>query len=155
MKSVSPFEVGFAVSDIDALLPFYTEVLGFTVFSDLLVPPEKSAPTGLSPTGYRVVRLETNLGNRYKLAQPAAPPELSGPVEFALQKQGGAYVTFIVDGLKALQQRLKEHGARIMSDGIVQVRPGVGLLLAQDPEGNYLEFVQYDDLNSYRPPASM
>jgi hypothetical protein len=27
------------------------------------------------------------------------------------------------------------------------------LLLAQDPEGNHLEFVEYADLESYRRPA--
>jgi len=154
MKTVAPFEVGFTVKDLDAMLPFYTEVLGFSVFSDLRVTAENSKPTGLSPTGYRVVRLETDLGNRFKLAQPAAAPESATPAEFALQRQGGAYVTFIVAGLEALHARLKKHGARILSDGVVQVRPGLGLLLAHDPEGNHLEFVEYADLDSYRPPAS-
>ncbi len=154
MKTVAPFEVGITVKDLDALLPFYTEVLGFSVYSDLRVTAEKSRPTGLSPTGYRVVRLETNLGNRFKLAQPVAPPEGSAPAAFALQKQGGAYVTFIVEGLQSLHERLQENGARILSDGVVQVRPGLGLLLAHDPEGNQLEFVEYEDLDSYLRPAS-
>ena len=34
----------------------------------------------------------------------------------------------------------------------VTFRPGVvDLAFAQDPEGNYLEFVQRNDLNVYRP----
>jgi len=37
------------------------------------------------------------------------------------------------------------------SDGVVLLRPGVRLLLANDPEGNWLEFLQYDDLAAYRP----
>lgn len=154
MKTVAPFEVGFVARDLDALLPFYTEVLGFAVFSDLHVPAEKSGPTGLTPTGYRVVRLETDRGNRFKLAQPAAAPEPSQPAAFALQRQGAAYVTFVVEGLPALYERLKKSGVSVLSDGVVQVRPGLRLLLVHDPEGNHLEFVEYEDLQSYLAPAA-
>ena len=33
----------------------------------------------------------------------------------------------------------------------VEVRPGVFLVFARDPEGNVLEFVEYTDLRAYRP----
>lgn len=153
MKTVAPFEVAFTVRDLDALLPFYTEVLGFAVHSDLAVAPGKGRQSGLSPSGYRVVRLETDLGHRFKIAQPVAPPEPVAPADFAMQRQGGAYVTFIVAGLPALHERLRARGTRILSDGVMAVRPGVGLLLAQDPEGNHLEFVEYADLDAYRRPV--
>ncbi len=153
MKTVAPFEVAFTAKDLDALLPFYTGVLGFAVHSDLVVAPDKGRASGLSPTGYRVVRLETDLGHRFKLAQPTAPPVAAAPADFAMQRQGGAYVTFIVSGLPALHARLAAAGARVLSDGVMQVRPGVGLLLVQDPEGNHLEFVEYADLDAYRMPA--
>ncbi len=49
-------------------------------------------------------------------------------------------------------QRLKAAGADVMTgDEPVEVRPGVWLAFARDPEGNVLEFVQYDDVESYRP----
>src|SRR5512139_3183565 len=115
MRNVAPFEVGFVAKDLDALLPFYTGVLGFIVFSDLLVTAAKSAPTGLTPDGYRVVRLETDLGNRFKLVQPVAPSAPSSPAAFAFQRQGAAYVTFVVEGLHALRDRLQAHGVRILS----------------------------------------
>lgn len=153
MKTVAPFEVGLTVRDVDALLPFYTDVLGFAVHSDLVVAPDAGRRSGLSPSGYRVVRLETDLGHRFKLAQPAASPEPVAAAGFAMQRQGGAYVTFIVADLPALHARLVAHGARILSEGVLDVRPGVGLLLAQDPEGNHLEFVAYEDLAAYRRPA--
>jgi hypothetical protein len=31
------------------------------------------------------------------------------------------------------------------------VRPGVRLVLVTDPAGNFLEFVQYDDIEAHRP----
>jgi catechol 2,3-dioxygenase-like lactoylglutathione lyase family enzyme len=151
VHSVAPFEVGFVVRDIDALLPFYTRVLGMSVFSDIEMPSRVTRPTGLSPSGYRVVRLETNLGQRFKLARAGEAPEVRVPSSFALQRAGNAYVTFLVDDIHAVHERLQAHGAGIRSDGVVEVRPGVLLMLASDPEGNWLEFVQYADLRSYFP----
>jgi catechol 2,3-dioxygenase-like lactoylglutathione lyase family enzyme len=143
--------VGFVVRDIDALLPFYTGVLGMSVFSDIEMPSRVTCPTGLSPSGYRVVRLETNLGQRFKLARAGDAPEPRVPSSFALQRAGDAYVTFLVDDIHVVHERLQAHGAGIRSDGVVEVRPGVLLMLASDPEGNWLEFVQYADLGSYFP----
>jgi len=38
-----------------------------------------------------------------------------------------------------------------MSDGPVEIRKGITAIFTCDPEGNFLEFVQYADLASYRP----
>ena len=68
-----------------------------------------------------------------------------------MQRRGASYVTFIVDDLESLYDRLLRARVSIKSRGIVGLRPGVSLVLASDPEGNWLEFVQYDDIHSYRP----
>jgi lactoylglutathione lyase len=155
MKSVAPMEVGITVRDIDSLLPFYRDILGLKVLSDIVAPAEKSRPAGLAPDGYRIMRLESNAGDRIKLAQPtgmpkAAPAEAPAR-EFALQKAGGGYVTFIVEDMSSLLADLQKAGVTIKSQGKVEVRAGVWVMLAADPEGNYLEFVEYADLSSYRP----
>lgn len=151
LKSVAPFEVGITVSDIDALLPFYRDVLGFRVLSDILVPAEKSRPTGLSPDGYRVMRLESAGGDRIKFAQPAQAPVAAPSKACALGRQGGHYVTFIIADLDALHARLSEAGIRLDSQGLVEVRAGLRMMMIRDPEGNYVEFVEYADLGAYRP----
>lgn len=153
MKSVVPFEVGVVVADIDRLLPFYRDVLGFAVVGDAETPPERSRPCGLSPDGYRVVRLETSTGDRLKLARPRGGALVAPPAaeSFAMHAVGGFYVTFIVEDLAGLHTRLQHAGATIRSQGIVQLRAGLRLLLVADPEGNFLEFLQYDDIASYRP----
>jgi hypothetical protein len=71
-----------------------------------------------------------------------------------MQRRGGSYVTFIVDDVRSLHDRLARAGAAIRSRGVVELRPGVWLLLAADPEGNFVEFLQYDDLASYRPATT-
>jgi catechol 2,3-dioxygenase-like lactoylglutathione lyase family enzyme len=151
MKSVAPFEIGLVAGDIDALLPFYTDVLGLALLSDMAVPAAKSRATGLAPEGYRVVRLQTNRGDRLKLARGNGPLDEPGTAAYPMQRRGAAYLTFIVDDVQSVYDKLRRAGVPVRSEGVVPLRPGLWLVLATDPEGNWLEFLQYDDLASYRP----
>jgi len=151
MRTVAPYEMGITVEDLDRELAFYAGVLGLRVVSEIDVPGEKSAWSGLAPEGYRIVRLETPSGERLKLARPARAPEDVPPASWAMQRRGAAYLTFIVDDLDALHVRLVERGVDVRSRGKVEVRPGLWLVLVADPEGNYVEFLQYADLHAYRP----
>ncbi len=151
MRTVAPLEVGLAVADLDRLLPFYREVLGLRLLSDVAVPATIGRATGLATAGYRIVRLESPSGDRLKLAQPDPPPSAAPAPACAMERRGGAYVTFIVDDLDSTHAALQRAGARVHSRGTVEVRPGVRMLLVTDPEGNYLEFVQYAELRAYRP----
>lgn len=152
MRTVAPFEIGLVAADIDRLLPFYRDVLGLTVIGDIAVPAERSRISGLAPDGYRVVRLESSSGDRLKLARPGHAGAPGAAADYAMHRPGAAYVTFIVDDLAALHQTLLHAGANIRSDGIVPLRAGLRLLLVADPEGNFIEFLQYDDLAAYRRP---
>ncbi len=154
MKTTAPFEIGLVVADVDRLLPFYRDLLGFTVIGDLEVPAERSRRSGLAADGYRIVRLESSGGDRLKLAQPGGCAADRAPAEWAMNRPGGCYVTFIVEDLVGLHRRLVQAGVPIGSDGIVELRAGLRLVLAVDPEGNFLEFLQYDDVLAYRPGKS-
>lgn len=150
---MAPFEIGLVVADIDRLLPFYRDLLGLDVIGDIEMLAERSRTSGLAPLGYRVVRLESRSGDRLKLARPVCGDEVSATTaDYAMHRVGTAYVTWIVDDLAALHEKLQQAAANIRSQGIVQLRAGVQLLLVADPEGNFLEFLQYDDINSYRVP---
>ena len=153
MRSVAPFEFGLVVADIDALLPFYIDVLGFALLSDIVVPAATSRATGLAPAGYRVVRLQTNRGDRLKLARADGLLDDPGIAAYPMQRRGNAYLTLIVADVQSTYDALRRAGASVRSEGIVTLRPGVRLVLATDPEGNWLEFLQYDDLASYRPAS--
>jgi catechol 2,3-dioxygenase-like lactoylglutathione lyase family enzyme len=152
MNTVAPYEVGIVARDVDALVRFYVDVLGLTVYSDVSAPMDMGAASGLSPLGYRVVRLSTRNGQRIKIAR--APDTVTSQAEarFPMQSSGGFYVTFLVTELASLWTRLREAGVALCSERIVDVRPGVALFLARDPEGNFLEFVEYADLGAYLAP---
>jgi catechol 2,3-dioxygenase-like lactoylglutathione lyase family enzyme len=151
VKTAAPFEIGIVVADVDRVLPFYRDVLGFAVIGDLEVPADRSRRSGLAADGYRIVRLESSGGDRLKLAQPGGGGAAGAPAAWAMNRPGGCYVTFIVEDLAALYARLVQAGTPVRSDGIVLLRAGLRLLLVADPEGNFLEFLQYDDIDAYRP----
>ncbi len=48
-------------------------------------------------------------------------------------------------------RHLKAHGVKLLSEETIEVRPGDFAFYALDPEGNYLEFVEYPDPSTYRP----
>jgi predicted enzyme related to lactoylglutathione lyase len=90
-------------------------------------------------------------GDRLKLAQPGGSGAASASAAWAMSRPRGCYVTFIVEDLVALYARLVQAGTPVRSDGIVELRAGLRLLLVTDPEGNFLESLQYDNLDAYRP----
>jgi catechol 2,3-dioxygenase-like lactoylglutathione lyase family enzyme len=152
MKMAAPLEVGICCADLAALKTFYVEQLSFREIGVIDVPAEKAAPTGLSSGGYRVVRLQSPWGERLKLLQPATPPSPRALDAEILARVGTSYLTFIVDDLQGvLDGLLRRRAALVSGPRKIEVRPGVLLVFARDPEGNLLEFVQYADLAAYRP----
>lgn len=155
MNQLVPMEVGICCQNLDALKRFYVEELGLTEINVIDVPAGKAGDTGLTVGAYRVVRLQTPFGERIKLLQPEK--ESAAPTHTAtiLDRCGNAYLTFIVDDLAAMLAKLKKLGLPLLSgDELVEVRPGTFLIFLRDPEGNILEFVQYANIQAYRPDVS-
>jgi lactoylglutathione lyase len=152
MRMTAPLEVGVCCGDLDGLMAFYVDVLGCTHVNTVEVPPEKARPAGLAADGYRVARLQTPRGERLKLLQPAAAPAAPEVPGWLLDRQGATYLTFIIDDLDAMLDRLQAAGVTTVTGwSKVEVRPGTFLAFVRDPEGNVLEFVAYADINAYRP----
>jgi catechol 2,3-dioxygenase-like lactoylglutathione lyase family enzyme len=150
-KMVAPLEPGIVCIDMERMLKFYTEVLGLQLVADAQTTPEMSTKFRATPHGYRIVRLQTPYGERIKLAQPKVPPVQNPVPEWVYERQGLAYFTFIVDDMKPILARLKANKVRLISEEPVEVRKGVFAQFVLDPEGNYVEFVEYPDIASYRP----
>jgi lactoylglutathione lyase len=151
LKMAVPLEPGIVCIDIDRMLEFYTGVLGLKLVSDAETTPEMSKRSGATPYGYRIVRLQTPYGERIKFVQPVKPPKQNPVPEWVYERQGFAYLTFVIADMKGVIKRLKERGVKLLSDEPVEVRKGVFVLYSLDPEGNFVEFVEYPDISSYRP----
>jgi len=147
-----PMEVGLCCADLDAMLAFYTDVVGLTLVNRVSVPADKARATGLTQHGYDVARLQTSYGERIKLLQPTKAPEPAVRGAAILDRQGATYLTFIVRDLAGTVARLQARDVAFDSaPAPMQVRPGTWLAFFRDPEGNVLELVEYDDPAAYRP----
>jgi len=149
---VAPLEPGIVCIDIDRMLQFYTEVVGLKFATDAEASPEMSAEFGTGPHGFRIIRLQTPYGERIKLIQPKKTVLQQNPVpEWVFERQGITYITFVIAQVQEVALRLKKFGVEVMSKDPVEIRKGITAIFAKDPEGNFLEFVEYADLASYRP----
>ena len=152
LKMTAPLEVAVSVNDMDKMLRFYTEVLGLKKVSDAKVPPEMTTKVGQSAHGLRVVRLATPYGEWIRLIQTGQPPKADEVPRYVFDRHGLVYVSFLVTDIDSIVKRLKENGVKLQSgDTKIEVRPGLFVVYALDPEGNYIEFLEVPDVGSYRP----
>jgi len=151
-QMTAPMEVAISVNDMDKMLKFYTGVLGLKTFADNEVPPDMTTRIGQTPHGLRVVRLLTPNGEMVRLIQVGKPPVPGEVPRYIFERQGLVYVSFIVSDLETVLKRLREYNVKLVGgDRKIEVRPGVFVVYALDPEGNYVEFLEYSHIASYRP----
>jgi catechol 2,3-dioxygenase-like lactoylglutathione lyase family enzyme len=155
LQMAAPLEPGIVCVDLDRMLTFYTEVLRLQFVSDAMAAAEMSTKFGTGPDGFRIIRLQTSYGERIKLVQPKKMTLEQSPVpDWVFARQGIAYLTFIVTSVNEVFTHLRKFNLKQMSEGPVEIRPGITAIFVCDPEGNFLEFVQYADLNGYRSDLS-
>lgn len=151
-QMIAPLEVGVCCSDIDRLVDFYTDVLSARLIATNEVNAEKAQQAAVGACGFRVARIELPTGERIKFLQPETPAKVEERTGVILEKRNTSYLTFIIDDMSAMVGRLAAAGAKLLSGAQpVDIRPGVSILMALDPEENLIEFVNYADLAAYRP----
>jgi catechol 2,3-dioxygenase-like lactoylglutathione lyase family enzyme len=119
-------DLGILVSDINASLNFYQNILGLEF-------------VGQTPLWFGTMHRLRFGSSDFKLVEPhSIPPKGAIGLEGQL---GYRYVTFVV-------QNLSELCARLLSEGIEfsvpekELRPGVRIAMVKDPDGNIVEFVE-------------
>ncbi len=151
MKLVAPLEVGICVENLPEMVDFYRNILGAIYVTTNDVSAEKSTPAGFCATGYQIVRLQLSTGERIKLVRPNEISIAPSHADFVLDRRGLVFLTFIIDDLDAMIDELVKAGAPLRSGPKkMEIRDGVYLCFTQDPEGNYIELVEYRDIGEYR-----
>lgn len=119
-------DIGVLVSDIQASLHFYRDLLGLTFIDE--------RPLWFG-TMYRL-----RFGNSdFKLIVPQAKVP-RGPMGLESQL-GFRYVTFGIKNLSALCKELESKGVEFTVPER-ELRPGTRIAMVKDPDGNIVEFVE-------------
>lgn len=135
--------VSFCVSDMDRSLRFYREGLGFEMMNDRIVQgPFPETLSGLPGAHLRIVHLRGH-GQGLELIQYYVPQSESPAPRFC--DVGSAHLCFIVDDIDHETERLRQHGARFVSQAMtVADGPNAGnrAVYFLDPDGIPIELTQ-------------
>ncbi len=139
------FHTGFVVKDLDKSVAFYTEVLGMRIAARV----ERKGEFANQLLGCADAHLKSELvdkgeGHQLELIQYINPP--SGLGGIARNDLGAAHLAFFVEDIDKFYDETKARGLRFNNppaaladdQGHVQRKA----LYAQDPDGNWLEFVE-------------
>lgn len=120
-----PVSVRYIVADVDAAIPFYTEMLGFTV--DMHPAPGFAA---LSRGELRMYLNRPGAGGAGQAMPDGAVPQPGGWNRIQIE----------VDDIEATVSRLRAAGARFRNE--IVTGNGGKQILVEDPSGNPIELFQ-------------
>jgi catechol 2,3-dioxygenase-like lactoylglutathione lyase family enzyme len=137
---------GFVVQDMENMVAFYRDTLGLKVVRevDSKAPPEGDH-TGI-PGAHRTlifVGKPPEEKHVLELVHFINPPSPKG--HLARNQLGAAHLCFNVENLEKLHKDLSAKGLKFVTPPKFRAMPDGsrrGICYAQDPEGNWLEFIQ-------------
>jgi glyoxylase I family protein len=122
-------DLGIVVKDSDAALAFYRDTLGF----------QPAGGDGPMPGGY-MWRLMCGT-SMIKLVKLERGPKADAPAGGIGGAPGYRYWTISVSNLEDMVAACEAGGYKV-AVGITTIRPGVTIAIVEDPEGNWVEFLQ-------------
>ena len=126
----SAIDLGIIIRDSERSLAFYRDLLGFEHVADVPMP------LGGGGTMHRL-----NCGDTLvKLVKYDEVPERDGSGGITAAT-GLRYFTMIVSNLAEIMAELEAAGVPVAVP-ITEVRPGVTIGMVEDPDGNWVEFVE-------------
>lgn len=138
-------DIGIVVTDLEASLKFYTEVIGFTKSGSFTAAPDVVNGAGLSDDTEAILIEKLTLGEgpgatTVKLMQFGKP---TVPDQTHIDSTAGiSYLTIFVTDTKAALAKAADHGVKPLAKGPVDLGGGKNFLtVIKDPDGNFIEFV--------------
>lgn len=136
---------GIVVEDLQRMVRFYAEDLGLRVLSELdsVAPPEGNH-TGIPSARRKLVFLGwTEDKHQIELVHYLDPPADEG--HFDKHVLGATHICFNVEDIQSVYKVLSGKGVAFLTEPKFSPSPDgeIGVVYAQDPEANWLEFVQW------------
>ena len=135
--------VGIVVEDLDATIEFFRE-LGLELEGRAMVEGEWAGRvTGLGDQRVEIAMMRTPDGHsRLELSRFLAPPVVADHRNAPVNALGYLRVMFAVDDVDETLARLLEHGAELVSSGVVQYEDVYRLCYVRGPEGILIGLAQ-------------
>jgi len=124
-------DLGIVIRDSEASLRFYRDTLGFEHVADIPMPLGGGGTMHRLQCGETLVKLV-----KFDEVPPAANPP--GGLSTAT---GLRYFTMIVSNLAEMMTACEAGGYKVVVS-TREARPGVTIGMVEDPDGNWVEFVQ-------------
>ena len=122
-------DLGIVTRNPDAMLAFYRDTLGFDFQGEMPLPGGGNMLRLLCGTSLIKIVTPGNLAD-----QEAAPGGLAGA-------SGYRYWTISVSNLEELTEKCASAGAKVAMPP-TEIREGVSIAMVEDPDGNWVEFLQ-------------
>ncbi len=139
------FHTGFIVQDVESAVDFYTNVLGLTV-SMRMERQGEFIDQVLGFQGAHIKGAFLNLGEGHQLELIQYLNPASGPGDINRNDLGAAHLAFYVENLDEFYADKSQRGLRPINQPANNYDENGNLvrkvLYAQDPDGNWLEFVE-------------
>ena len=120
-------DLGICVSDIDASLAFYRDLLG--------LPFQRTMPAPGGSTIHFLQCGDTNI-KLWEVAKPPAPAFQGGFHEMA----GFRYLTITVGNIEEVVADAEKAGVRFIVP-LTELMPGIRIAILADPDGNPIELL--------------
>ena len=135
--------VGVVVESLDAAISFFAE-LGLKLEGRAMVEGEWAGRvTGLGSQRVEIAMLVTPDGHsRLELSRFLTPPVVADHRNAPVNALGYLRVMFAVDDVDETLARLLEHGAELVSSGVVQYEDAYRLCYIRGPEGLLIGLAQ-------------
>jgi catechol 2,3-dioxygenase-like lactoylglutathione lyase family enzyme len=128
--------VGIVVDDLDATIAFFRE-LGLELEGQATIEGEwAERVTGLHPMHVEIAMMRTPDGHsRLEISRFLTPSTVADHRKAPVNALGYLRVMFAVDDIDETLARLREHGAQLVSNEVVQYEDTYRLCYIRGPEG--------------------
>jgi glyoxylase I family protein len=124
-------DLGIVTANPEAMVAFYRDLLGFEQEPDTPFPAPGGGVMHRLWCGRSLIKIVA------PTQAPAARPAAGGPTG-AL---GYRYWTISVSNIEEITSACKAAG-RVVRMPVTEIRPGVSISMVEDPDGNWVEFLQ-------------
>ena len=135
---------GFVVRDLDKMVSFYRDDLGLTIDREIdSKAPTEGDHTGIPGAHRTLIFVGTGGEHALELVYYVEPESPEGHLD--RNQLGATHICFNVSDIEQLYEKLKEKGVKFVTPPVMKTNSDGskrGICYCQDPEGNWLEFIQ-------------